>query len=113
MLPIENKEFCGRGNNTDKAQLDILARGLWGPFQKTMFDIRVFHPNASSYKKTNFKKTNLKFGFISHSNYMIKLIQPTMAGSLKNARANINYLCSSTVKYWNAVLTIQFILTCT
>ena len=50
LLPIENKEFCGRGNNTDKARLDISARGLWGPFQKTMFDIRVFHPNASSYR---------------------------------------------------------------
>ncbi len=50
LLPIENTEFCAQGNNTDKARLDISARGLWGPFQRTMFDVRVFHPNAPSYK---------------------------------------------------------------
>ena len=50
LLSIENKDFCGKGNNTDRARLDISARGLWGPFQKTMFDVRIFHPNAPSYK---------------------------------------------------------------
>ena len=50
LLPIENNEFRVSGINTDKARLDISARGLWSPFQKTMFDVRIFHPNAKSYK---------------------------------------------------------------
>ncbi len=29
LLPIENTEFCVQGNNSDKARLDISARGLW------------------------------------------------------------------------------------
>jgi len=49
LLPIENKEFRVSGINTDQARLDISARGLWSPFQKSMFDVRIFHPNAKSY----------------------------------------------------------------
>ncbi len=49
LISIENTDFCVQGNNKDKARLDISARGLWGPFQKTMFDVRIFHPNAPSY----------------------------------------------------------------
>ena len=51
MLPIESANFQGgQGNQTDKARLDISATGLWGPFQKTMMDVRIFHPYAKTYK---------------------------------------------------------------
>ena len=51
LLPIESAKFqSGQGNLTDKARLDIAATGLWGPFQKTMFDVRIFHPHAKTYK---------------------------------------------------------------
>ena len=49
LLPIENNEFRVSGINSDQARLDISARGLWSPFQKSMFDVRIFHPNARSY----------------------------------------------------------------
>ena len=39
-----------RQNISDRARLDISARGLWGPFQKSMFDVRIFHPNAATYR---------------------------------------------------------------
>ena len=50
VIPIDSEEFKVQGNNSERARLDISARGLWGPFQKTMFDVRIFHPNAPSYR---------------------------------------------------------------
>ena len=37
-------------NREDSAQLDIRARGFWNGSQDAFFDVRVFHPNASSYR---------------------------------------------------------------
>lgn len=34
----------------DRARLDIGARGLWSGLEKTLFDVRIFHPGAESYK---------------------------------------------------------------
>ena len=48
-MPIEEEDFSTKGNTSENARLDISARGLWGPFQRTMFDVRVFHPYAPSY----------------------------------------------------------------
>ena len=36
----------------DDARTDIHARGFWGRRQSAFFDIRVFHPNAPSYRTT-------------------------------------------------------------
>ena len=36
----------------DDARADIHARGFWGRRQSAFFDIRVFHPNAPSYRTT-------------------------------------------------------------
>ena len=32
----------------DQARLDVSARGVWTPFDKTFLDIRVSHPNCLS-----------------------------------------------------------------
>ena len=32
------------------ARLDISAVGFWGPLQRTLFDVRIFHPGAASYR---------------------------------------------------------------
>ena len=37
-------------NREDGARLDIRARGFWNGAQDAFFDVRVFHPNASSYR---------------------------------------------------------------
>ena len=37
-------------NREDGARLDISARGFWNGAQDAFFDVRVFHPNASSYR---------------------------------------------------------------
>ena len=37
-------------NRRDDARADIRARGFWGRQQSAFFDVRVFHPNAPSYR---------------------------------------------------------------
>ena len=39
-------------NRQDEARADIHARGFWGRRQGAFFDVRVFHPNAPSYRNS-------------------------------------------------------------
>ena len=49
LLPITGEQFNQRSTITgNEARLDISARGVWNPMDKTFFDIRVFHPGAKS-----------------------------------------------------------------
>ena len=50
LMPMEPITFERNGNNAEKARLDISARGIWSSFEKTFFDVRVLHPNATSYR---------------------------------------------------------------
>ena len=64
-MPIYCKDSI-QGNDTENARLDISARGLYGPLQKTMFDVRIFHPNALTYySKANWSALNRELGSIS------------------------------------------------
>ena len=39
-------------NSEDGAHLDVSTQGFWGDHhQRAFFDVRVFHPNAPSYRK--------------------------------------------------------------
>jgi hypothetical protein len=40
-------------NCQDDARLDIRAKGFWNRQQDAFFDVRVFHPNAPSYRNTS------------------------------------------------------------
>ena len=40
-------------NCQDDARLDIRAKGFWNRQQDAFFDVRVFHPNAHSYRNTS------------------------------------------------------------
>ena len=49
LLPINGETFELQSTITsNEARQDISARGVWNPMDKTYFDIRVFHPGASS-----------------------------------------------------------------
>ena len=53
LLPLSGEMFNLRSTNTaSEARLDISARGIWNPVDKTFFDVRVFHPVAESNKTT-------------------------------------------------------------
>ncbi len=45
-----------RGNVEDSARLDVSCRSFWAPLQKSMFDVRVTHPNAPSYRNKPIEK---------------------------------------------------------
>ena len=50
LLPVNNQEV--EGTAADRAAADISSRGLWSTFERTFFDVRVFHPNAPSYRSS-------------------------------------------------------------
>ena len=58
----------------------ISARGLWGPFQKTMFDVRIFHPNADSYKNRDIKSVYTQHENIKKREYEQRVIQVEKCG---------------------------------
>ena len=48
LLPLDNNLEV-TGNTGDRSRPDVSCRGLWSTFERTFFDVRVFHPNAPSY----------------------------------------------------------------
>ena len=47
--PLSGEQLPASSNTSTEARLDIEARGFWGNrFSRTLFDVRVFHPNAPS-----------------------------------------------------------------
>ena len=51
LQPLSGESMAARTANTDDgARVDIRARGFWNGMQDAFFDVRVFYPNASSYR---------------------------------------------------------------
>ena len=51
LAPVTGEVFCAASTNTaPDARADIRARGFWTRAQNAFFDIRVFHPDAESYR---------------------------------------------------------------
>ena len=49
LQPLTDESFTHRSANTDpNPRLDIRAHGFWNTDQDAFFNVRVFHPNASS-----------------------------------------------------------------
>ena len=47
---ITEKELSRGANTAPDARLDIVARGFWERQMSAFFDVRIFHPNADSYR---------------------------------------------------------------
>ena len=54
LLPVNDDEV--QGTLADRAAPDISSRGLWSTFERTFYDVRVFHPNCPSYLSTDISK---------------------------------------------------------
>ena len=53
LLPLNGELITpSSANCSNTAKADIHARGFWGRRQGALFDVRVFHPNAPSYRQT-------------------------------------------------------------
>ena len=48
LLPVNPDTLCSTAIASDQARLDIVATGLWAPFERTYFDVRITHPTAPS-----------------------------------------------------------------
>ena len=48
LLPVRPTSFSRKTNTQEEARLDVTAVGLYAPFERTFFDIRVTHPNCDS-----------------------------------------------------------------
>ena len=54
LQPLSGEVIIPRtANQQDEARADIHARRFWGQRQSAFFDVRVFHPNAPSYRNSN------------------------------------------------------------
>jgi len=53
LLPLVGEQITSSSANcSDSARADIHARDFWGRRQGAFFDVRVFHPNAPSYRQS-------------------------------------------------------------
>ena len=51
LAPVRGEIFVSKSTNTsDQARSDVRERGFWSRCEDAYFDIRVFHPNATSYQ---------------------------------------------------------------
>ena len=54
LLPLTGENIVPLSvNRRDDARADIRATGFWGRQQCAFFDVRVFHPNAQSYRHSS------------------------------------------------------------
>ena len=50
LQPITGEKLARGTNQGPDARLDVHCRGIWGPWRAAVFDIRVCHPTAGSYR---------------------------------------------------------------
>ena len=54
LQPLNDETILPRtANREDEARADIRAKGFWSKQKVAFFDVRVFHPNAPSYRNTS------------------------------------------------------------
>ena len=54
LQPLSGENILPRtANRQEEARADIKAKGFWCRQQSAFFDVRVFHPNAQSYRNTS------------------------------------------------------------
>ena len=57
LTPLSGEVFCHRSTNTSpEARLDVRACGFWTRHEDAFFDVRVFHPNAESYRTSSLEE---------------------------------------------------------
>ena len=52
----EKKPLSQHSSTADNARLDVSARGVWAPFDRTFIDIGVTHPNCRSNRDKTLKQ---------------------------------------------------------
>ena len=69
-------ELLTRGTNpAPDARLDVHARGFWDGQCSAFFDVRVFHPNAESYKDLNIQQIYRKHEYEKKRPYANRVLE--------------------------------------
>ena len=55
LMPVGSSNISS-SNLSEKARLDVSAVGIWSPMERTFLDVRVVHPNSSSYQGKQISK---------------------------------------------------------
>ena len=58
LLPLDGEVVTS--TLAERAALDISSCGIWSMFERTFFDVRIMHPNASSYQNTSLYSSHEK-----------------------------------------------------
>ena len=74
----------GIGNKSDNARLDISAIGVWGPFEKSYFDVRVVHVNAPSYISKSIEQVYKQHENEKKSQYNNRVLQVEKGSFIPN-----------------------------
>ena len=56
MIPVNALHYKRSTITLDDARLDVSAIGVYSPFERKFFDIRVTHPNCASNEFKNLKQ---------------------------------------------------------
>ena len=72
LIQIERETV--RGNDAPQARLDVSARGVWSPNEKTFFDVRVTHPNAESHRHKSLQQLYKENGNEKKGQYNDRII---------------------------------------
>ena len=74
-LLTESTQFQQKGNNADKARLDISARGVWSTFERTFFDVPIFNPKSASYQSKTMPQLYTLHENEKKNQYMNRVLQ--------------------------------------
>ena len=76
LQPLSGEHFSHQSANTEpNARLDIRARGFWSTGQDAFFDVRVFHPNASSNRSSTIAAAYRKHETIKKREYAQRVLE--------------------------------------
>ena len=80
LMPLTGETIIPQtANRRDDARADIRARGFWGRQQSAFFDIRVFHPNAQSYRHSTIPAAYRRHELAKKREYGDRIRQVEMA----------------------------------
>ena len=77
LLSLEGEQLDRSANTAPDARLDICANGFWSDdrHRKAIFDVRIFHPHAQSYRRQAIDKVYRSHEREKRRNYEERVLQ--------------------------------------
>ena len=112
LQPLDGELLPSHANVTKEARLDISAQGFWGDcFSRSLFDVRVFHPNAPSAITTSLASQHSKHERSKRRQYEQRVREVQGASFVPlvfSTAGGIGPACSTTFKRLASMLSGKF-----